>query len=147
MDIPWQRYPAWTVAAKRDFSTHIDPASEGFAFSEQQAASTDYVDLMLCASPKTLAGAENDKAKVDIIHKPPSIWKYSQGDIQRPIIVVLPVFVRLHRKSTTDVASSGNRQIPEIMTTSYNRLLWKSRSAHGFRDNSPWQLHIIRWST
>ena len=58
----------------------------------------DYVDLVPCAYPETLAGAEDDKATVDIIHKPPSIWKCSRRDIQGPIIVVLPVFVRLHRK-------------------------------------------------
>jgi hypothetical protein len=53
--------------------------------------------LILCAYPETLAGAEDDKSTVNIIHKPPSIWKCSRGDIQRPIIVVLPIFVRLHR--------------------------------------------------
>jgi hypothetical protein len=107
----------------------------------------DYVDLMPCVYPATLAGAGDDKTTVNIIHKSPSIWKCSRGDIRMPIIVALPVFVRLHRKSTTDLASSGSRQTSEIMMTSYNQLLWKIRTVHSFRDNSLWQLYIIRRST
>lgn len=98
---------------------------------------------MPCAYPETLAGTGDDKTTVNIIHKSPSIWKCSRGDIRRPIIVALPVFVRLHRIPTTDLASSGSRQTSEIMMTSYSQLLWKSRTVHGSRDNSLWQLHII----
>jgi hypothetical protein len=40
---------------------------------DDHADPLDYVDLMLCACPETLAGAEDDKATVNIIHTPPSI--------------------------------------------------------------------------
>lgn len=107
----------------------------------------DYVDLMPCAYPETLTGTGDDKTTVNIIHKSPSIWKCSRGDVRRPIIVALPVFVRPHGIPTTDLASSGSRQTSEIMMTSYSQLLWKSRTVHSSRDNSLRQLHIIRWST
>jgi len=107
----------------------------------------DYVDLMPCAYPETLAGTGDGKTTVNIIHKSPSIWKCSRGDIRRPIIVALPVFVRLHGIPTTDLASSGSRQTSEIMMTSYSQLLRKSRTVHGSRDNPLWQLHIIEVST
>lgn len=58
---------------------------------------------MLCAYPETLAGAEDVKAAVHIIHKPPRRWKCCRGDIQRPIIVALPVSMRLRRKLTTEI--------------------------------------------
>ena len=102
---------------------------------------------MLCAQPKTLAGAEDVNAKVYIIRNPPRGGSCWRGDTHMIVIAALPAPVRSYRKSTTDFAFTGSYLAPEIMSTSHNQFLRRSRVDIGFREKSLLLFSIIEQST
>jgi hypothetical protein len=63
------------------------------------------------------------------------------------VIAALSAPVRFHRESTTDFVFTGSCLAPEIMSTSQNQFLRRSRLALGFRDNSLLLFSIIKQST
>jgi hypothetical protein len=98
---------------------------------------------MLCVHPKTLAGAEETNAKFYIIRNPQRVWSCWRGDNHMIVIAALPAPVRYHRKSTTDFVFTGSCLAPEIMSTSHNQFIRRSRLVLGFRDNSLLLFSII----
>ena len=63
------------------------------------------------------------------------------------VIAALLAPVRSDRKSTTDFAFTGSCLATEIMSTSHNQFLRRSRLVLGFRDNLPLLFSIIEQST
>ena len=90
----------------------------------------DYVDLMFCAHPKTLAGAEDVNARGYIIRNPSRVgncWRY---EIHVIVIAAISDPMRFHRESTTDFVVTGSCLAPEIMSTSQKPISsWKSLGA------------------